>query len=395
MKILYYCPEYYCNYGAQTHARGFYHALQALPGVSKTCLYPEEQPQHQAQGSQNKKHKRRKLWFIPPVMEKTIRYFWPKHILTQALINRIRIDDCDAVVIRTGFNQPDFNQLKKACPDVALCLEINAADFDEDFPGLPLKPVFQRWEVRRYNQADAITVVSSYLKSYLEKFGVHPGKILVNQNGASIGPIDLALDDVRKAYDIPENAFVLGYIGGMESFRRLPEVIGYIAEMRRHGNKDVYLMIIGDGADMQAAQDTIEAEGDALKDSVKLTGWQDHADIPKFLNSFDLAIFPFTNDYCSPLKLFEYLGAGLAAIGPDTSAVRELFEDGVHLKLVNQDGSDFISTVLALKNNAPMRSELGAAGQKLVLREYTWNKNAERIVEHIQEIKMPAAGNQH
>lgn len=388
MKILYYCPEYYCNYGARAHARGFYNALQLLPNVTKTYLYPEDQPQDYSQGVQNKKRKRRKLWFLPLVIERTIRYFWPKRVLTRTLISRIKTCGCDAVVIRTGSNQPSFRQIKKACPDATICLEINAADFDEAFPGLPLKPMFQRWEARRYDQADAINVVSSHLKKYLEKYGVRSGKILVNQNGVSTGTVDLdALGNVRDTYNIPESAFVLGYVGGMEPFRRLPEVISYIAEMRRDGNEDVYLLIVGDGADMRSAQATIEAEGDVLKDSVKLTGWQDHAVIPTFLNTFDLAIFPFTNDYCSPLKLFEYLGAGLAAIGPDTSAVREVFEDGVHLKLVNQDGSDFISTVLELKNNSRMRSELGTKGRKLVLSEYTWNKNAERVVQHIQDIK--------
>jgi len=34
-----------------------------------------------------------------------------------------------------------------------------------------------------------------------------------------------------------------------------------------------------------------------------------------------------------------------------------------------------------------MRSELGTKGRKLVLSEYTWNKNAERVVQHIQDIK--------
>ena len=154
--------------------------------------------------------------------------------------------------------------------------------------------------------------------------------------------------------------------------------------MRRAGNDDVYLLLVGDGADMPAVKAAIQAEGESLENVVSLAGWQEHSEIPGFLKTFDLAIFPFTNDYCSPLKLFEYLGAGVPTIGPDTPAVREVFEDGVHLRLANQDGSNFISTILELKNNPQLRNALGRKGQQRVFGEYTWKKNAERVVSHIQ-----------
>jgi len=305
--------------------------------------------------------------------------------LASALIDEIKTNGCDVVVIRTGVKFPALKDIKDACPEVRVCLEINSAYFDESFPGLPLRSIFQKWEVMRFSRADALVVVSSYLKEYLEARGVAPEKILVNQNGVDATAINRSgVNDLRKQYGIPRDSFVIGYIGGMETFRRLPEVVTYIAELRRAGNEDVYLLLVGDGADKAAVQAAIEAEGSAFKNAVILAGWQEHAEIPRFLKTFDLAIFPFTNDYCSPLKLFEYLGAGVPALGPDTSAVREVFEDGVHLKLVSQDGSNFIDTILELKNNPQLRNALGRKGQELVLKEYTWEKNAERVVGHIK-----------
>jgi len=179
---------------------------------------------------------------------------------------------------------------------------------------------------------------------------------------------------IRQEYGIPENAFLLGYIGGMEAFRRLPEIVGAIAKLRQAGNDDIYLMLVGDGKDMPAVQAAVNADYDVLQDAAIGTGWQDHSEIPEFLAAFDVAIFPFTNDYCSPLKLFEYLGAGLPTIGSDTPAVREVFKDGVHLKLVKQDGSNLANAILELKNNPPFRKELAIKGQKLVLNEYSWKK---------------------
>ena len=39
----------------------------------------------------------------------------------------------------------------------------------------------------------------------------------------------------REEYGIPKSAFLLGYVGGMESFRRLPEVVGYICQVTPAG----------------------------------------------------------------------------------------------------------------------------------------------------------------
>jgi len=240
----------------------------------------------------------------------------------------------------------------------------------------------------RFNHADAIVVVSSYLKTYMEERGISSEKILVNQNGVSAEAIDLAgVHDVKEDYGIPANAFVIGYIGGMETFRRLPEVVGYIVKLLRSGVDNLYVVIVGDGEDMSAVKAAIEVDQDILAGVVVLAGWQEQSELPRFLKTFDLAIFPFTNDYCSPLKLFEYLGAGIPTIGPDTSAVRDIFEDNIHLRLIKQDGSNFISTILDMKADPQLRARLGNNGRRLVLSEYTWKKNAERVVGHIQSVR--------
>ena len=388
MRVLYYCPEYYCLHGGRTHARGFYGALQRLSSVSGSFLYPRADPQDESRHGSGHAVSRDKLRFLPNAIRQIIRFFIPRRELTRKVIGELVANRCNVLVIRTGFKQPIVRKIKKECPGITVCLEINSAYFDESFTGLPLRSFFQKMEVMRFRSADAFVVVSSYLKSYLVTRKIPAEKILVNQNGVNIGTIDLAgVKDVKEEYGIPANTFVIGYIGGMETFRRLPEVINYFAELRRKGDDDLYFLIVGDGIDMHAVKAAIEADKDILRDSVKLAGWQDQSQLCRFLRTFDLAIFPFTNDYCSPLKLFEYLGAGIPTIGPDTSTVREVFEEGVHLKLVKQDGSNFISTVLELKAGTQLRNRLANRGRQLVLDKYTWKNNAERVVEHIQYIR--------
>ncbi len=351
-------------------------------------MYPGKDPEDQLDIPQQSKPSKGKLRFLPGTLRRIIHLFLPRRKLTEVLIKEIKAHGCDAIVIRTGSVDPIIGRIKKACPDARVCLEINSAAFDESFPGLPLRSLFQKLEVLKFSAADAIVVVSTYLKHYLEQRGIPSGKILVNHNGVSMGAVEYSgNEDIRQRCGIPKEAFLLGYIGGMEPFRRLPEVVLHIAELRRAGNNDIYTLLIGDGKDMPAVQAAIKANADVLGDSVNCLGWKAHTEVAKYLAALDVAIFPFTNDYCSPLKLFEYLGAGVPTIGPDTSAVREVFEDGVHLELVQQDGSDFMESVLKLKNNPQLRSELGKNGRQLVLAEYTWEKNAERVIRHIQSVR--------
>lgn len=388
MRILYYCPEYYFNHGGRTHARGFFGALGKLPAVEACFLYPANGSQEAPRDETDGRSGRERLWFLPQTVRQIVRFFRPKAALVRAVIDEIHANRCDTLVIRSGAGQPSIRAIRKACPDILVCLEVNSAHFDEGFHGLALRALFQRWEVSRFNQAHAITVVSSYLQNYLQSRGVPAEKILVNQNGVDMTAVEHGgANDLRKQYAIPHDAFVIGYVGGMESFRRLPEVVGYIAQLRRAGHDDLYLLMVGDGADMPAVKAAIDANQPFLGDAVKLAGWRDHADIPGYLATFDMAVFPFTNAYCSPLKLFEYLAAGLPTIGPDTPAVREVFEDGVHLRLVKQDGSDLSAVILELKVNQALRDSLSRKGRELVTSEYTWRNNAERVVQHIQGVR--------
>jgi len=390
VRVLYYCPEYYSQHGGRTHARGFFNALGNLPKVDSAFLHPISDPQKTLNNNPEKiSLGGRLLGILPLSVERAFRYFRPKRDLTDTLIHRVKLDNCDTLIIRTGLGLPAIGRIKSACPGTSICLEINAAFFDESIKEIPFKSLFQQLEVNRYKQADAIVVVSSYLKKYLESRGVEPGKILVNHNGVDAETFtSIGKNDIREEYGIPKDAFLLGYVGGMEPFRRLPEVIGYISEMRDAGKSDVYLMLIGDGQDMHEIQRVIEVSSGGLKKSVKCVGWVEHSEISKYLSALDLAVFPFTNDYCSPLKLFEYLGAGLPTIGPNTSAVTEVFEDGVHLKLIEQDGSNFKSAILELKDNEDLRTQLAHNGQQLVLDNYTWEKNAERVLEHVESLRI-------
>lgn len=388
MRVMYYCPEYFLSHGGRTHAREFFAALANYPDVEAANVF---QPANRLESEYSSidsvvQNKPNRTWLpLPLYIQKAIRYWLPKYRLTDQLVDAIHRMNADTLIVRTGARNPLFSVLRRKLPELSICLEVNAAYFDEMFPAVPIiKPLLQRLEVKRYRIADAICVVSSYLRDYLVDRGLEPSRILINHNGvneqafSSMPAMTPAAAAVLQ--DIPKASFVIGYVGGMERFRRLPELVRHFANLVRQGNRDFFLLIVGDGADRPNVTAEIERNQDIVGGCIRCVGWQPHDAIPAIMSRFSIAVFPFTNPYCSPLKLFEYLGCGLPTIGPDTPAVRDVFEHGTHLLLARQDGSDFEKLVTQLYESPALRAELAQLGRNHVLKEYTWRRNVERML---------------
>jgi len=57
------------------------------------------------------------------------------------------------------------------------------------------------------------------------------------------------------------------------------------------------------------------------------------------------------------------------------------------LRLAKQDGSNFAEIVQESKEGPEVRRNLGIKGKLLVLKGYTWQKNAEKVVRHIEGVR--------
>ena len=387
MRVLYFCPEYFADHGARTHAREFFHALENVPGVEAATIFGSEESTSLPSGAKKKKGGRAR--FLPKKI-RTLWHFWkPKRQLTQRVVNDLKSHQCDVLIVRSGVVIPCVKTIRQHFPALHVCFEINSAFFDEFLHDIPFRRVLQNLEVKRFSRADSFFVVSSYLEEYLSQRGLDKERILVNQNAVntkSFYPIEKDYQLAKSlGLQIPENAVVLGYVGGMEVFRRLPEVIDHFKEIRQQGHEKAFLLLVGDGSDREKVEARIQANMADIDGWVKCLGWQPYENIPRLISLFDIAIFPFTNPYCSPLKLFEYLAMEKTVLGPDTPAVKEVFSEGTHLMLVKEDGSDFLDKIKFLIESPEVRQSLAKQGREHVVANYTWEKNASNVVRHINQ----------
>jgi len=384
LRVLYCSAEYHGNHGGRTHAREFVTAFRGLPGVEAIEVFPQATVENSRRWE---RLGRNRLGWMPLNWQRTVRMVQVDSARRRRLLERIRAGSFEAVILRMGLNLLEAGAIARRAGDVILCLEVNASPFDESLRGVPLQTLWRKVEIRQYRRAELLTVVSGCLKDRLCRRGVPGSKIVVNPNGvnpevfsrrSARGTIEL-----RKELRIRGEAFVLGYVGGMEKFRRLGEVVECVGRLRRQGDRNLMLILVGDGPDMPAVRRTAEKQGGLTDGWVRCTGWRDYEKIPRIMETFDLAVFPFSNPYGSPQKLFEYLAMGVATIGPDVPAVRETFRDGLHLRLARQDGSDLGSLIRRLKNSPVQRRQLAREGRREVLARFTWRANARRVFDRL------------
>lgn len=400
-EIIYYCFEYYCHHGARTHARSFFTALSQHPLVSKAVLFPVREEKESdviatvGQFSSIRSIGRDSVKFIwrncvPKFVRMQIDMYRPRRYLS--FKRAIEKEKPHAVVLRIGNSFRMIQKLRRAFPNLIICIEFNSTGFDEIASWVPARLIWRREEARQFGFADSIFVVSEYLKRYL--LSLNPalrGRIFVNPNGVDpemFKPLGQeARVQSRNELGIPEDAMVLGYVGGMETFRRLPEAVCQVAALRRSGLNRLFLVIIGTGHDSDRVADAIAGCEEDLRGWIYASNrWVAHEDIPYLMAAFDVGFFPYSNPYGSPLKITEYLSCGLPVIGPDTPGVTEQI-DRKHLPyLVKQDGSNFAEVVRHVHHNLETCKAAAIGSRMIVQRELTWATNAARVVKAIHSV---------
>jgi len=393
-RMLYYSETYYLNHGGRTHAREFFNALKIHKDVEKAVIFPSEENQNEYFSNQiNNKNgllyiiKSIIKFFIPQKIRTTFRLYSPSQSIFNLLAQTINKEKPDLLILRHTNSFKYLNWLNKKFSNLKVIVEFNASVFGEGPADVYFVKFWRKQEIKSLSLANNISVVSSYLKNYLIRYNPKlERKIIVNPNGVDIEKFSLIYSEdkknkMRNELNIPNDAIVFGYIGGMEKFRRLPEVVEKFAKLRSKGYTKIFLLLIGNGTDYNE----VNIKYNNYKNSFNSyfysnDEWVSYEEVLKWISIFDVGIFFFTNPYGSPLKIFEYAACGLPIIGPDAPSLD--YETGRELchKLVKQDGSNFDEAVIDVYKNIDKLKIISQNNIDIVKRKYTWKANVDRIL---------------
>ncbi len=269
---------------------------------------------------------------------------------------------------------------------IPLVVEVNELAGDERVRATPwLTPLARVADRLTFQRAQLIVVVSPHLRRRIAAMGIPAEKILVLPNAVDEATLDAHADGgaVRQRHHCGE-AVVIGFVGWFVPWHRLDVLLALFAGLAK-ADPQLRLLLVGDGplAQTLAAQATVLG----VRDRVIFTGPVPHAEVPDYIAAMDICVVPHSNEYRSPIKLFEYLACGRAVVAPRTEPIAAVLHDGENGLLFDPEKPGDLATQIARLVSAPRdRERLGMAARRDVGERHTWRRNAERVLAALRPV---------
>jgi glycosyltransferase involved in cell wall biosynthesis len=232
-------------------------------------------------------------------------------------------------------------------------------------------------------RADHTIVVSSVLGEMLAREGVPRERLVLMPNGIDPAEFHPRVDGrhVRQRHGIPEGAPVAGVIGWFRPWHGLDALIQACADHQLFEERNLFLLLVGDGPAVADARRLAERLGWAGR--VIITGAVPRAEIPAYGAAMDVAVQPRVTAYACPMKIIEYLGLGRSIVAPDQPNIRDLLEDGRNALLFRpEDYSSLADAIERLLVDDTLKARLAQGAVATVgERDLTWTGNARRVVD--------------
>lgn len=270
--------------------------------------------------------------------------------------------------------------------DRPLIVELNAplAKEQAEYRGSALDSLATEAERWALSRADAVIAVSEQVRDYAISVGVHPDRVHVLPNGvdtATFHPRRNGIDP-RTRWRIGDGP-ILGFVGGLKPWHGV-EVLPDVLEELLSECPDLKMVIAGDGPLRQDLEDRFFKRG--LTKNVVMTGLIPHDQIPHLIRVFDVAVAPYPklnhDFYFSPLKLFEYMACGVPVVAPAVGQISDVVRDQQNGLLYEaEDIPALTSACGSLLRNSSRAKAMGSEGADYVSKNFTWDRNAARVIE--------------
>jgi alpha-maltose-1-phosphate synthase len=198
---------------------------------------------------------------------------------------------------------------------------------------------------------------------------------------------------------------IVVFAGAFRKWHGAIHLVEAIRTLRARGRTEIKAILIGDGPELPRVK-----QAAAGTEGIVFTGAIAQELMPACLAAADVGVAPFdvaahpalTLDfYWSPLKVFEYMAAGLPVVLPDIPRLRRLVTHEREGLLYDASNSEGLASALerladpALPAGASpgqhasgsmLRAALGAAGRERAVREFGWDVHCRKLAEALERV---------
>lgn len=233
------------------------------------------------------------------------------------------------------------------------------------------------WLIARPNFSHLVCVTATLADQHRQAFPALAGKDVI----AAPSPAAEFVEPERPA-QLPGRADVVkvGFVGRPYPGKGIEEIVSAAREL---GGLDFH--VVG------ASREELHWFDAVLPENVHLHGYRAPAELAAFYPAFDLVVAPYgtrvmnfsgveSAAITSPMKLVEYMAAGLPIVVSDLPGVREIADEGIALIVPAGDQQAFTAAVRRLAGDPELRRRLGAAARERHRERHTARVRARRVL---------------
>ena len=264
--------------------------------------------------------------------------------------------------------------------NLPIVLEINDSCQVQRVRSLTFKKLAAKIEAWIFKNATGLVFISTRFKEVAEQAYGEIANSVVSPNAADLDKF--IIDEtsglaLRSKLGI-ENKVVLGYVGAFVHWHGIDWFVDLACQKLKE-TPDLVLLLVGDGVAFEGIKNRVIEAG--VESQVILPGKVPHHEVSSFLSAMDLGILPDSNDYGSPMKLFEFMAMGKGMIAPDFSPIAEVVQDNATSWLFPASNKQAcIDKVFEIVNDRVAHQEVGKNARSYIENERQWKHNAEQLL---------------
>ncbi|MYH30051.1 MAG: glycosyltransferase [Acidobacteria bacterium] len=188
-------------------------------------------------------------------------------------------------------------------------------------------------------------------------------------------------------FERPAEGTCVVFAGAFRAWHGALQLVDAMRRLREEG-RDVSCVLIGSGPELPRVREAARRVG-----GVRCIGDVPHDAMPACLAAADVGAAPFEvaahpplslGFYWSPLKVFEYMAAGLPVVAPRIERLQRLVRDGQEGVLYDAREPGALARAIDALSDATRRRRLGAAARRRVVERFGWDVHCERLAAAIQ-----------
>ncbi|WP_166821763.1 glycosyltransferase family 4 protein [Brevibacterium limosum] len=265
--------------------------------------------------------------------------------------------------------------------DVPLIMEVNAPLLDEQrtHRGLVHTEQAARATAASFAGADRIVCVSELVADWVRTD--YPGldDVSVVPNGVNTERIT-----PRSGHDhLGDGAFQerepvrVGFVGTLKPWHGTDRLIAACAGLVG----DFRVDIVGHGPEADVLEEQVRALG--LSGRVRFHGAVAPEAVPQALREFDIAVAPYPagENYFSPLKVYEYLAAGLPVVASSVGAIPGVLGGtGAAILTDPADTASLTGALQQLIDDSELRADMGVRARAEAVARHSWTQRCRQIL---------------